>query len=285
MIRAVIQGRVGKTLRTAEMERPNPADRFRAAVLLLTAAIYVMAGWSAGADNILILIAALLAMHNIWVAARRVEDGNQLSFGAYVAVFVASCAGFAVLAWLIYDAGADISALAGVIGGHWVTAIVDDSRRRILPPESPAHTLHWIAQPMLFKRPGTDLPERFEPQFPFKSQSDEGVWAIDPDRRAVRIMLPSEDDLDIVLPWDEPIRAVTLRRYRRRFLPIGGGIGAMLRGDRELVVTSGAADASAWTHIFHFAGDDKELALHWRDAFESWMRQDRRAAGATVSVR
>ena len=102
----------------------------------------------------------------------------------------------------------------------------------------------------------------------------------DPDRRAVRVMLPSEDDLDIVLPWTSR-SAVTLRRYRRRLLPLGGHIGPMLRGDRELVVTSGADKAGAWTHIFHFSGDDKELAFHWRDAFEAWMRQDQRNSAAT----
>ncbi len=279
MIRAVIQGRVGKTPRPAEP--PKPVDRFWLATCLLAAAIYVMAGWSVGTDNIFALLAALLAAQSIWAAARRVEDGNQLSFGAYLAVFISCCSGIAVLVWLIYDARADVSALFGVFGGSIVTAIVDDTRRRILPPESPAHMLHWIAQPMLFKRPGADLPERFEPQFPFKSQSDAGVWAIDSDRRAVRVLLPSEDDLDIVLPWDEPIRAITLRHYRRRFLPLGGHIGPMLRGDRELVVNSGNDEADAWTHIFHFAGEDKKLALRWRDTFESWMRQDQRAVGAS----
>lgn len=279
MIRAVIQGRVGKTPRPAEP--PKPVDRFWLATCLLAAAIYVMAGWSVGTDNIFALLAALLAAQSIWAAARRVEDGNQLSFGAYLAVFISCCSGIAVLVWLIYDAGADVSALLGVFGGSIVTAIVDDTRCRILPPESPEHMLHWIAQPMLFKRPGDDLPERFEPQFPFKSQSDAGVWAIDPDRRAVRVLLPSEDDLDIVLPWDEPIRAVTLRHYRRRFLPPGRDVGPMLRGNRELVVTSGNDEADAWTHIFHFAGEDKKLALRWRDTFESWMRQDQQAAGAS----
>lgn len=281
MIRAVIQGRVGKTPRAAEPAKP--ADLFWLAVCLLAAAIYVMAGWSAGADNIFIPMAAVLAMYHIRIAVRRVEDGNQLSFGAYLAVLAASCFGVAVLASFIYGAGADISALVGIVVGGLVTALIDDSRRRILPPESPEHMLHWIAQPMLFKRPGADLPERFEPQFPFKSQSDAGVWAIDPDRRAVRVLLPSEDDLDIVLPWDEPIRAVTLRHYRRRFLPIGGHIGYMMGGDRELVVTSGPDHAGAWSHIFHFSGEDKETAFRWRDVFETWMRQDERAVDATAS--
>ena len=281
MLRAVIQGRVGQTPRAAAGDRPDPADRFWPAVWLLAATVYIMAGWSAGTDNVLVLIGALLAMHSIWVAARRVEDGNQLSFSAYLAVFVSCCVAIALLIWLAYDTRADTAALAGVFIGGIVTAMIDDSRRKILPPESPKHMLHWIAQPMLLKRPGSDLPERFEPRFPFKSQSDAGVWAIDPDRRAVRVMLPSEDDLDIVLPWDEPVRAVTLRRYRRRLLPLGGHIGPMLRGDRELVVTSGADKAGAWTHIFHFSGDDKELVFHWRDAFEAWMRQDQRNSAAT----
>lgn len=281
MIRAVIQGRLGKTPRAAELEPPKPADRFWPAAWLLAAAIYVMAGWSAGTDNVFALIAALMAMHSIWIAAQRVEDGNQLSFGAYVAVFVVCCAAIALLTWRALDNAFFFAVLFGII----ITDVIDGSRRRILPPESPQHMLHWIAQPILFKRPGADLPERFEPQFPFKSQGDDGVWAIDPDRRAVRVALPAEDDLDIVLPWDEPIRAVTLRRYRRRFLPIGGHIGSILRGDRELVVTSGADKAGAWTHIFHFAGADKELAFHWRDAFETWMREDQRVAGATPSAR
>ena len=275
MIRAVIQGRLGQTPRAAKAQPSKPADWYWPAVALLLVAMDV-AGWSFGPVSVLVLLAVLLATKSIWLAARRVESDYRLSFGAYLVVFPACCALVAVLFWLVYDAEVDTAVLFGVIIGNIVTDMIDGSRKKALPVDSPQHMLQWIAEPMLFRRSDADLPERFEPQFPFQSQSDEGVWAIDPERRAVRVMLPSADDLDIVLPWDEPIRGVTLRRYRRRLLPLGGHIGSIVRGDRELVVTSGADAGSAWTHIFHFSGDDKALASRWCDAFEAWMREDQR---------
>lgn len=274
MLRAVIQGRVGQTPRAAAA--PKPADWFWPAVMLLAVTVDIMAGWSLEPVSGILILAAVWTLHSIWLAARRVESDCRLSFGAYLVVLPACCALVAVLFWLVYDAEVDTAVLVGVLVGNIVTDKIDGSRKMALPVDSPQHMLQWIAEPMLFKRPDADLPERFEPQFPFQSQSDEGVWAIDPERRAVRLMLPSADDLDIVLPWDEPIRAVTLRRYRRRLLPLGGHIGSIVRGDRELVVTSGADAGSAWTHIFHFSGDDKAVASRWCDAFDSWMREDQR---------
>jgi hypothetical protein len=278
MIRAVIQARFGKTPRAAVAEPSKPMNWFWPAVALLLLTIEFLAGWSI---NFSVFLAALLVLHAIWLAARRDETEHRLSFPLYIAALTACCASIATLSWFAYDPAAETAALIGVMLGTFVTDMIDGSRHKILPADSPQHMLHWIAEPLLFKRPGTDLPERIEPRYPFKSQSDGGVWAIDPDRRAVRVMLPSEDDLDIVLPWDEPVRAVTLRHYRHRLYPLGGHIGPMLNGDRELLVTSGADKAGAWTHIFHFAGADKELAARWRDAFESWMREDQRAAMAS----
>jgi hypothetical protein len=281
VIRAVIQGRLGQTPRAAAAEPPKPMDWFWPAILLLLVAVEFMAGWSLDPISFTAFLAAFLVMYHLRLAACRVEVEHRFSFSAYVAVFIARCAGIAFLVWLVYDPDVDTATLIGVVLGGIVTDMIDGSRGKVLPTDSPQHMLHWIAEPLLFKRPDADLPERFEPQFPFQAQNDKSVWAIDPDRRAVRVMLPSEDDLDIVLPWDEPVRAVALRRYRRRPLPLGGHIGPVLRGDRELVVTSGADKARAWTHIFHFSGADKALALRWRDAFESWMREDQRSSTAT----
>ena len=285
MIRAVIQGRIGQTPRAATAEPPKPTDWFWPAIFLLLVAVEFMAGWSLDPVSFAALLAAFLVMHRLRLAACRVEAEHRFSFPIYVVVFAACCAGAAFLVWLVFDPDVDTAALIGVFLGGMVTDFIDGTRQKVLPTDSPQHMLHWIAEPLLFKRPDADLPERFEPQYPFQSQSDRSVWAIDPDRRAVRVMLPSEDDLDIVLPWDEPVRAVTLRHYRRRFYPLGGHIGPMLRGDRELVVTSGPDARNAWTHFFHFAGDDKELAFRWRDALEAWMRADQRKAGAMASAR
>lgn len=116
----------------------------------------------------------------------------------------------------------------------------------------------------------------FDPHLPFQSPDDGTAWAIDPSRRAIRVMATADHRIDRYIEWDEPIRSVEFQRVEvPRWLPMLGNTLSVIRRDRELTITSGKDQDSEWRYIFRFSGLDRETGLRWRDVFENWMREDR----------
>lgn len=118
------------------------------------------------------------------------------------------------------------------------------------------------------RRIRTPVANAFEASLPFPSAGGV-VWAIDPSRRAVRAIASGVPDGDRSIVWDEPIRAVDLRRARR---------ASSSAFDCELLVRSGTDSANEWTYVFEFPGPYRETAARWRKIFEAWMIEDKRIA-------
>ncbi len=120
------------------------------------------------------------------------------------------------------------------------------------------------------RRIRTPAAGEFEGCLPFQSISGV-VWAIDTSRRAVRAVASSAPGGDRSIVWDEPIRAVELRRAPRARWSSGVF-------DCDLLVRSGTDFASDWTYVFEFPGPYRETAVRWREIFEDWMIEDKRRA-------
>jgi hypothetical protein len=108
----------------------------------------------------------------------------------------------------------------------------------------------------------------FEVCSPFQSTGGV-VWAIDPSRRAVRAIASGVPGDDRSIVWDEPIRAVELRRA-----PRARWSSSVCDCDR--LIRSGRDSASEWTYVFEFPGPYRETAARWREIFENWMIEDQR---------
>jgi hypothetical protein len=114
------------------------------------------------------------------------------------------------------------------------------------------------------RMPATDA---FEASLLFQSTGGV-VWAIDPARRVLRAIASGVADSDRSIVWDEPIRAVELRRARRSWWSSSAF-------DCDLLIRSGCNPASEWTYAFEFPVAYRETAIRWREIFENWMTEDK----------
>jgi hypothetical protein len=126
----------------------------------------------------------------------------------------------------------------------------------------------WLGAAL--RRIRTPAAGAFEACSPFQSTGGV-VWAIDPSRRAVRAIASGAPDGDRSIVWDEPIRAVELRRAPR-------ARWSSSVFDCDLLIRSGKDSASEWTYAFEFPGPYRETAARWREIFEDWMIEDQRRA-------
>jgi hypothetical protein len=118
------------------------------------------------------------------------------------------------------------------------------------------------------RRMRTPRADAFEASLLFQSAGGV-VWTIDPARRALRAITTSIPDNDRSFVWDEPIRAVELRRSRRAWWFSGSF-------DCVLLIRSGRDSASEWTYVFELPGPYRETATRWHKIFEDWMAEDER---------
>jgi hypothetical protein len=118
------------------------------------------------------------------------------------------------------------------------------------------------------RRLRTPAANAFEACLPFPSIGGV-VWAIDPARRVLRAIAPGVPNGEQSFVWDEPIRAVEIRRGRR-----AGSSSNVF--DCDLLIRSGSDSASEWTYIFEFPGPYRETATRWHKVFEDWMIEDER---------
>lgn len=114
----------------------------------------------------------------------------------------------------------------------------------------------------------TTTTDAFEASLLFQSAGGV-VWAIDPARRALRAIASGVPDSDRSAVWDEPIRAVELRRAR----PAWWSSSVF---DSDLLIRSGRDSATEWIYVFEFPGTYRETAVRWRKILEDWMIEDQR---------
>lgn len=120
------------------------------------------------------------------------------------------------------------------------------------------------------RRIRTSTAEAFDARFPFPSAGGV-VWAIDPSCRALRAITA---DSDRSFVWDEPIRAVALRRVR-------WAAWSSHVFDCELSIRSGREPDNEWTYVFEFPGTYRDTAGSWHDVFAGWMIDDKRKGEAS----
>lgn len=160
--------------------------------------------------------------------------------------------------------------------------LISDVRRAERAPAEPSPPLLERIRTPLFDRADQSLGAVvFDPQLPFQSPEGRMVWAIDPSRRAVRVVAKVGQGVDQCIAWDEPVRSVEFQRVPTvRWLPMFGDTLAIVRGDRELIIVSGKDQRSAWRYVFRFSRLDRDIGLRWRDIFERWMQEDRNRVAA-----
>jgi hypothetical protein len=118
------------------------------------------------------------------------------------------------------------------------------------------------------RRIRTPTANAFEASLLFQSAGGV-VWTIDPAGRALRAIASGVPNGDRSIVWDEPIRAVELRRAPRTWWSSNAF-------DCSLLIRSGKDSASEWTYVFEFPGSYRETAARWRKIFEDWMIEDER---------
>lgn len=238
-------------------------------VAAIISALYFMAGWSFG-EYVLAAFAVFLLGVNY---TSRSWDEEALSVRVSLLVFVAASAAIAAALWLIGDGqleASDISMslLLGIIVVDGLSSSRATARRR----SASEGLLRNIAGPVLLNSTAEHEQTQFDPHWGFIDRGTLDVWAIDPAQRAVRRLQPKPGNGDRIYRWDIPILSVEIHRVRSAYL-----------GERDLHVRIGHDGATAWSHVFRFSASDKGLAMKWRDTFEAWMREDRRAVATTAS--
>lgn len=223
---------------------------------------------------ILLVPPVALALYGFGMEVRAASNIKRLMLFAFVAISAA----LLLLAWRNGVDGLMLGLVASVVG-----YIVISGRGESNP--GPARrgrdeTLKVIMEPV---RASNEILEtsamRFRPRFPIVTSDDATIWAIDPARRVLRVMAPANADIDELVEWDEPIRAVALTRVElSRWWPSGESRIRAVRRDRDLEVVCGRDEATKWRYVFEFAGRD--MAERWREVFESWMIKDRERMSA-----
>jgi hypothetical protein len=112
----------------------------------------------------------------------------------------------------------------------------------------------------------TPAVDAFEASLLFQSAGGV-VWAIDPARRALRAIASGAPDSDRSIVWDEPIRAVELRRR---------AWWSSSAFDYDLLIRSGKNSDTEWSYVFEFPGAYRETAVRRDKIFEDWMIEDQR---------
>lgn len=252
---------------------------WRAALILLV--VFVLSGWSHWPEELayiffVVAIGATLFLH------RGLRDRRKLQGWQYAALMFLCTAGmFVFLLAMQGSAEVDLSLLsiAGACGVASAGYITDAVKAGRISRDRDAMAT-TIERPVAMQSMQGRSTSSFEPHWPVKCADDLSVWAIDPQRQTLRVMIPAEDDVDVMIVWDAPIRAVDLRLVAgSRRWAIAGNSMRYARGDQDLVVTAGSRE-DEWTFTLPFYGTDREQARRWRDAFESWMRgQQAQAAG------
>jgi hypothetical protein len=246
---------------------PAAADRQRgssARIIRILIAVFLLAGWSHLPGGFFMVIAIASACWAIYEQYKPRAGRRGLTGWRYIAVLL--IASTLATGWMTFVGDSALSPSQFYVPlsiGFVIAGAIDDGVIHGQSAEVRDAMMHAIRVPS-----GDDA---FEAHWPFQSSADETVWAIDPARRSIRVMLPALEPVDVVVAWDDPIRSIELDRVARSWM--GSNLSA-IRGDRKLTIVSGRDAATTWSYTFHFSGTDKEQARHWHNTFKTWMRAD-----------
>lgn len=243
-------------------------------IFAITAAVYLMAGWTIMPSHWFVWVVGFGLVADILMRKNASKGRRGLDAAQYALVFIISGTAAALSFFWFLDVKPTDSYML-LLFGYCIANVVDDGVVADQSSRACSALLRAIDVPISYDPSGAGKAISFQPHWPFRSQVDETVWAIDPASRAVRLMLPALQDVDVVFVWDEPIRAVTLRRTRQSRWAVLWRGASSVPDSRELEVLSGRDLASAWGFVFHFYGLDKEAAKHWHETFQQWMRHDK----------
>lgn len=242
---------------------------WRLALILLV--VFVLSGWSHWPEELayivfVVAIGAALFLHG------RTRDRRTLRAWQYAALMILCAVGVSVFLLSMQDSvevNLRLISMAGACGVVSAGYFADSVKAGRISRDREAMA-RVIERPVAMQAMSSDS---FEPHWPVKCADDLSVWAIDPQRHTLRVMIPDEQDVDAMIAWDAPIRAVDLRLVAgsRRWAMAGNSM-RYARGDQDLVVTAGGSE-DEWTFTLPFYGTDREQARCWRDTFESWMRR------------
>jgi len=266
-------------------EPPKRPDKSKATihrwikVFAILAAVYLMAGWTITPGHWFGWAICFGLVADIVTRQNAGKGRRGLNAVQYALVFIVSGAAAALFSFWFFDVK-PTDGYTFLLLGYCIANVVDEGAVADQSSRACGALLRAINVPISYDPGGTGKAASFQPHWPFRSQIDETVWAIDPANRAVRLMLPALQDVDVVFVWDEPIRAVELRRIRRSSWAVFWRGASPLPDSRELEVLSGRDHASAWGFVFHFYGLDKDAAKHWHETFQQWMRDDKAAGFA-----
>jgi hypothetical protein len=255
-------------------EPPQARQRGSTRILLLCAVVVLLSGWFESAYALFLIglaPSAVLALYGFGIEIRGASNTTRLVRLASVVV----SATLLLLAWRSGINGLTLGMLAAAIGYIVISCRSDEKPgpRRKARDE----ILRTIVEPV--RAADGAIEARIEPCFPVSTSDEETIWAIDPARRVLRVMAPANAEVDELVKWDEPIRAVTLKRVElSRWWPSSESRIRAIRRDRNLEVTCGRDEAAKWRYVFEFAGRD--MAERWREVFEGWMIKDRERISA-----
>ena len=261
---------------------PQVRQRGGTRITILCAVMVLLSGWfeSPFALLLILLVPRLtLALYGYGLELRAASNTKRL----VLLSFVAAATAVVLVAWwsgvdgiplgLVAAAGGYIAISGSAISGSGESNPRPARRGR-------DDILKVIVEPV---RAADEAPEtsavKVWPRFPIVTSDDATIWAIDPARRVLRVMAPANAGIDELVEWDEPIRAVTLKRVDLSWwCPSTGNSLRAARRDRDLEVVCGRDEAAKWRYVFEFAGRD--MAERWREVFESWMIKDRERLSA-----
>lgn len=276
MVKARLQSLVPSMVAATQTWRDRSSLRFYWRLLLIGMVVFVLSGWSQWPDGLgIVLLVLIFAM--VLLIPSQPSDRDAISrwqhMGLILLLSVGLCAFLAIVAGTVDSEQAWFALAFGTLVAGYLKDGIEASRY--------SRRRDALARGMDELTRGVE--PVFDPRWTIKSADDRSVWAIDPARRALRVMIPAQPDVDEILAWDAPIRSVSLDRLpgSSRW-PIFGNTARFVRRDRDLRVAAGTG-RDQWTFTLPFYGTDLEQARLWRDTFESWMRQDERAADATAS--
>lgn len=138
-----------------------------------------------------------------------------------------------------------------------------------------------IAQPLKARSMPDERLIDFEPHFSAVWPAENAVWAIDPMRRAIRIVKPNVEDMagemfSDVWPFDLSIERAELREQTQTWL-----FGLTRRRPAlAIYISSKDGGGAQRTATLPFRTQDRELALSWFGVIEQWMRDDQSKAAS-----
>lgn len=256
---------------------PQVRQRGGTRIIILCAVMVLLSGWFESPLALLLIVlvpSATLSLYGFGMEVRTADNTKRL----VLLSFVAASAALLLLAWKNGVDGFTLGLVATVVGYIVVSGSGESVPRRARRERD--EILKIIVEPVRAWDVARETSEvRFRPRFPITTSDEATIWAIDPARRVLRVMASVDAGIDELVEWDEPIRAVALKRAKlsRWWSSTDSNIRA-IRRDRDLEVVCGRDEASKWRYVFEFAGPD--MAERWREVFESWMIKDRERLSA-----